>query len=138
MSNSITLPHRGRGRRSVAAQAEYEEQLDAFCRAILEINSSLDFQVSARGWAYLLEEYGLLKGDFEKAQSLIVECRKRGRLPLDIVAEDSAREFHALEDLDERTPEDQADRIIDWARFAHLDFTPVSFGRPDLLSSDVG
>ena len=83
--------------------------------------------MSARGWCYLLEEYGLLKGDFERAQNLIVECRKRGRLPLNIVAEDSAREFHALEELDERSPEDQANSIIDWARFAHLDYTPVSF-----------
>ena len=127
MSNSIILPRRGRGHQSAAARAEYTAHLDTFCRAILEINSTLDFQVSARGWCYLLEEYGLLKGDFGRAQNLIVECRNRGLLPLNIVAEDSAREFQGLEDLDEISPEDQANAIIDWARFAHLDYTPVSF-----------
>ena len=127
MSNAITLPVRGRGRQSAAAQVEYNEHVDVFCRAILEIRSSLDFQVSARGWCYLLEEYGLLKGDFGKAQNLIVECRKQGLLPLDIVAEDSAREFQNLERLDNTSPETEAVGIIDWVRLAHLGYTPISF-----------
>src|SRR5262249_48605073 len=55
-------------------------------------NSRLDFKVSSRGWCYLLEEHGLRKGDFNKAQDFINDCRKSGALPLDICAEDGARE----------------------------------------------
>ena len=68
MAAPIEFPWRGRGRQSAEAEARYEEQLQAFCAAILEINSTLDFQVSSRGWCYILEEYGLNKGDFDTAQ----------------------------------------------------------------------
>ena len=67
----IELPRRRRGAQSAEAKAEYAEQLGAFCQVILQIRSTLDFDVSARGWCYLLEEHGLTKGEFDKAQALI-------------------------------------------------------------------
>lgn len=123
----IALPKRGRGRLSKAAQDEYDESLREFCDTILQINSSLDFKVSSRGWCYILEEYGLLKGDFDKAQGLLVECRKQGWLPLDIVIEDGARSFENLEVLDDTSPEEEASDIIDGLRWRHLQYTPTSF-----------
>jgi hypothetical protein len=127
MAAPIEFPWRGRGRQSAEAEARYEEQLQAFCAAILEINSSLDFQVSARGWCYILEEYGLNKGDFDKAQTLMAQCRKDGLLPLNIVAEDSAREFINVEDIDSTSFEEEAEVILDYVKQAHHHYTPMSF-----------
>lgn len=87
----ITLPSAGRGRRSAEAEARQRAEIKAFCAAIEEINSSLDFRVSSRGWCYLLEEHGLGKGDFDRAQRLLNQCRKAGDLSLDVCAEDSTR-----------------------------------------------
>lgn len=124
---NISLPQRGRGRLSNATKDKYDENLREFCNAILQIDSSLDFKVSSRGWCYILEEYGLLKGDFDKAQGLLVECRKQGWLPLDIVTEDGARSFDNLEDIDNTTPEQEATDIIDDLQWRHLYYTPTSF-----------
>src|SRR5262249_11238409 len=71
--------------------AQYERELEALCRRLTEIDSGLDFKVSARGWAYILEEHGLTKGDFDAAERLITDCRKRGLLPVDFCAEDEGR-----------------------------------------------
>ncbi len=128
MISPIKLPRRGRGRQSPKAEAAYQDDLHQFCAAILKINSSLDFQVASRSWCYLLEEYGLLKGDFDNAQKLIVQCRKDGLLPLDIVAEDSAREFNNLESIDATSVEEEAQGILDWVvEDAHRTYTPISF-----------
>lgn len=91
MTTQGFLPNTGRGRRSAAKQAEYDRQLEAFYRLILDIDSTLDFKVSARGWCYILEEYGLLKGEFDRAQAIMAEARKSGALPIDITAEDAKR-----------------------------------------------
>ena len=127
MGLPVKLPHRGRGRQSAESEAVYKQSLTRFCTAIIEIRSRLDFQVSARGWCYILEEYGLPKGDFDRAQTLITQCRKEGFLPLDIVAEDTARAFQNLEDIDETDIEDEAQSIIDYVDQAHLHYTPQSF-----------
>src|SRR5262249_8807594 len=48
-----------------------------------------------------LEDHGLDKGQFDDAQGLIAECRRQRLLPMDIVAEDDARAFENLEEIDE-------------------------------------
>lgn len=96
----INLPIVKKGRRTKDEEHKYQHELLLFCETIKEINSSLDFQVSSRGWCYLLEEYGLNKGDFDKAQDLINDCRKSGKLPLDICAEDSTRTAEGIEEVD--------------------------------------
>ena len=108
MSIEVRFPRRARGRQSAEAQALYAQDLAAFCEALVQIRSTLDFDISSRGWCYILEEYGLGKGDFDAAQTLIGDCRKDGSLPLDIVAEDNARQFNNLESIDATTPEEQA------------------------------
>lgn len=123
----IELPRRRRGHQGAGAKAEYAEQLGAFCQAILQIRSTLDFDVSARGWCYLLEEHGLTKGDFDKAQALIADCRKQGLLPLGIVAEDVAREFENVERIDFTSATEEAEDIIETAHSAFLDYTPLGF-----------
>lgn len=125
----LTLPRRPRGRLSAAKAEEHAQARAAFCEAILEIRSRLDFSIGSRGWCYILEEHGLDKGDFDAAQALITDCRKTGELPLNICAEDDAREFVNLEFLDESTPEDQAQAVIDYVRRAHASYRPYSFWR---------
>ncbi len=85
----VTLPKRGRGRPSTKAQAIYDVKVEEFCRRLLEIQSGLDFKPSARGWAYILEEYGLLKGDFDTAEKLINTCRKSGHIPIVFTLDES-------------------------------------------------
>jgi hypothetical protein len=81
-------PHRP----STAAKAAYEEKVVAFCAALKEVRSRLDFDVGSRGWAYILEGDRLIdKGELDAAQRLINDCRKIGDLPLDICSEDGKR-----------------------------------------------
>jgi hypothetical protein len=125
----ITLPSLSRGRPSSSTTAAYDTDLRVFCDLILEINSRLDFRVSSRGWCYILEEHGLLKGDFDDAQKLIVECRRRRLLPMDIVAEDGARSFDNLEQLDDADPEEFAESLVDNLERQAEYYHPFSFWR---------
>ncbi|MBK1619826.1 hypothetical protein CKO42_15520 [Lamprobacter modestohalophilus] len=126
--SSITLPVRQRGRQSAQASARYQDQLEAFAAAILQIRSRLDFEVSSRGWCYVLEaEAGLLKSDFDQAQEIINECRKRGILPLDICAIDEARSFSNLEVIDDDTPEDYVESVRSSVHWMVDRYTPLSF-----------
>ena len=101
----ITLPNRGRGRPSAKAQAIYDVKVEEFCRRLFEIQSGFDFKASARGWCYILEEYGLLKGGFDTAEKLINACRKSGHLPIDFTLEDSKREIDNVEMIDDTSPD---------------------------------
>lgn len=112
----IRLPENRRGRKSQEDADQYRDQVSDFCDAIKEINSSLDFKVSSRGWCYLLEEYGLNKGDFDKAQILINDCRKNGLLPLDICAEDVARSSEGVDNPDNPDVNEYADVLIKYVR----------------------
>jgi hypothetical protein len=83
--------------------------MERFASLLKEIRSRVDFSPSARGWCYILEnEKGLAKGDFDKAQALITECRKNGLLPVDFTSEDEARAADNLEECDNRSPEEYA------------------------------
>lgn len=123
---AIKLPVRCRGRMSAAARAIYDADAQAFCDALMEIASTLDFKMSVRGWCYYLESYGLTKGDFDKAQDLINDCRKSGLLPIDFTAKDSARQAENLEILDGIGPEEYAQAVFDYVARAHHGYTPLS------------
>ncbi|GAI69788.1 unnamed protein product, partial [marine sediment metagenome] len=103
----VHIPKRQRGRQTSEAEDQYVYELQKFAKAILNIDSTLDFKVSSRGWCYILEnESGLLKSDFNKVQLKINECRKAGLLPMDICATDEAREFSCIEEVgdENKTP----------------------------------
>src|SRR5262245_49325705 len=123
----IVIPKRTRGRQSAAAQAAYQEQVESLCRQILKIRGSLDFEVSARGWCYILEEHGATKADFPTIERLFVACRKSGDLPIDICAEDEARAAEHVEELDDETPKEFARGCIEHVRDrVHHQYNPVS------------
>lgn len=126
--SDLSLPRRSRGRQSSEAEAKYQAELERFCAAIRQINSTLDFRVSSRGWCYVLEEHGLAKGDFDTAQKLINTCRKSGLLPLNICSEDEGRQAEHLEDIDNESPEEFAQGWIDYVcTSVHKQYNPVSF-----------
>src|SRR5262245_59049886 len=127
MTDDLHLPVSGH-LRSAAGKAQYQAELAAFYAGILYLAATLEFQVSSRGWCYILENAGVVsKGQFDKVERLLTEGRKSGQLPLDICAEDSARQFDGLEALDDATPQEQAQAILDAALTAHEDYTPISF-----------
>jgi hypothetical protein len=125
----IVLPKRSRGRPSADTTKLYEQERKAFCQAILKINSGLDFRVSSRGWAYILEEHGLVKGDFDAAQRLINQCRKDGSLPVDICSEDEGRTADHLEGITGEDPEEFAEGCVDYLSNAHEQYMAFSFWR---------
>jgi hypothetical protein len=125
----LELPRRRRGRQTSESEAEYQTRRTAFCRLILQIRSTMDFDVGSRGWCYILEPHGLTKGDFDAAQAVITDCRKTGELPLDICAEEDSRETVGLQDdLDDPDVESEAQDWVDYVRDrAHKNYTPFGF-----------
>ncbi len=122
------LPKRRRGRQSGAAAVEYEAKVAHFCSLILQIKSTMDFDVGSRGWCYILERHGLRKGQFDAAEKLIADCRKSGALPLGICAEDESRRAIGLQQLDDSDIECEATSWIDYiTNDAHKNYTPISF-----------
>jgi hypothetical protein len=125
---ALSLPKRPKGRPRAAQNARFDLDLAAWCAGILEINSTLDFRVSSRGWCYILEEKGgLLKGDFDVAQSRINDCRKSGLLPLDICCDDDGRAADGLEYVDVADVEKMAAHLLGNVAGAHRSYDPISF-----------
>jgi hypothetical protein len=130
--SGLTLPKRSRGRQSAEAVIKYEAELDAWCDIIKRMYDERaedvdNFDVSSRGWCYLLEEHGLFKDEFDKAQNLINDCRKSGHLPLDVCCEDDRRAADNLEYLDDPDPKARAAEIVDEINQAEQDYFPQSF-----------
>jgi len=125
MTAMSLLPRRARGRISAADETLYQSRVDEFCELIRGIQKTLDFKVSSRGWCYILEDrIGLLKGEFDKAQDLVNACRKSGKLPLDICADDETRSTLHVPYCSKETPACFAQDIIERIRWAHLGYAP--------------
>ncbi len=63
-----------------------------------DLQSKIDFRVSARGWCYAMEQEGYVtKSQFNKVEEAINTCRKEGILPVNFVAEEDARAFAGVE-----------------------------------------
>lgn len=74
-----------------------DKHLQEFSNKLIDLSSQIGFKVSARGWAYLMEQHRLIdKDQFDKVNDLINSCRKKGYLPIDFVAEESARQFDGV------------------------------------------
>src|SRR4051794_7362361 len=83
----VHLPAARKGRKTAARQTEYDAELAAFARYLLEFKSTLDFVPGSRGWCYLLEGKGVItKGEFASAERVINGLRKSGGLPIDFCA----------------------------------------------------
>jgi hypothetical protein len=124
----VKLPTARRGRRSASQQAEHDANIEAFARLLEQKRSTLDFTPGSRGWCYLLEQAEVIaKGEFPKAERIINDLRKSGRLPIDFCASDEKRQPANLEDLDDESPEDYADLRVQRAIESWKWYEPVSF-----------
>jgi hypothetical protein len=124
----LRLPQRGRGRMSEFNAMLFEQERDEFCQRIIQINSTLDFKISARGWGYILEGKGMVtKADFDRLADLINDCRRSGQLPLDICADDKKRQANCLESVHDDDVSTQAEAIIYYVNNAHSNYRPFSF-----------
>lgn len=82
-----------------------EDNLWEFARYVLELQQRIGFKVSSRGWCYQLESERIINKDqFDKVEGWINRCRRNGYLPIDFVAEESARQFSGVEEPETLTP----------------------------------
>ena len=74
------------------------KDLQEFSEFMLDISNTIGFRVSSRGWAYIMEQKRYINKDqFDKVTNIINKCRKKGYLPIDFTAEESARDFSGVE-----------------------------------------
>jgi len=91
----IQLPSRG----------NKQDGLLQFADTLQGISSQIGFKVSARGWCYQLEGFGLItKAQFDRVENVINACRDRGYLPIDFTAEEEGRKFSGVEYPETVTP----------------------------------
>ena len=113
----LTLPKSGKNRIN---------ELLNFADKLIEINNQIGFKVSARGWCYQLEQFGLItKANFDKIENIINECRRRGILPIDFTAEEEGRKFSGIELPEEVSP------IIYMKKFLEASLDCENYYTPD-------
>jgi hypothetical protein len=80
-------------------------RLAEFAALLQKMSSEIGFRVSSRGWCYLLEQGGAINKDqFNKVESWVNRCRRKGLVPIDFVADESARQFQGVEIPTDQTP----------------------------------
>lgn len=124
----MQIPKRTRGRQSKTISISYREDLTRFIEKIIQFNSTLDFQVSSRGWCYLLETLNeITKAEFDDAQKLINDCRKSGLLPMDICVEDDNRSIENNDEIDISNVEEYLKDIKIRIKQTFENYQPKSF-----------
>lgn len=89
------------------------------------IREQMGFDVSARGWCYQLEQYGLInKGQFNSVNRWINNCRKMGFIPIDFVATETARSFAGIKVPTDKTPEEHFKEWLEAAMNCERYFIP--------------
>lgn len=74
------------------------KRLLEFATLLKQLSDRIGFRVSSRGWCYILEQNGAINKDqFDKVETWVNRCRRRGILPIDFVAEEDARKFQGIE-----------------------------------------
>jgi hypothetical protein len=119
----------GRGYVTPERRAKYDAALKIWCDRLVELKPRIELDPGVRGWCYVLEAYGLSKGDFDRCERLIGDCRKDGRLPLDFTTDDTESKwtFSNVEEVDDATPEGKAEEIADYVAEAEEYYHPISF-----------
>ena len=102
-----------------------DENLRLFANELVKISRTVGFKISARGWCYQMETERLIDKDaFDRVESLINRCRKKGILPVDFVAEESAREFSGVESEEDQTPAEWLMEYVKTPLTCHEWYTP--------------
>ena len=80
-------------------------RLQQFADYLQDVQRQIGFRVSSRGWCYILEQEGAINKDqFDKVETWVNRCRRRGLIAIDFVAEEASREFQGVEKPAENTP----------------------------------
>jgi hypothetical protein len=113
------------------------KELQRFAQWIIDLDRQAPFAISSRGWAYRLEGYNLVtKGQFDKVENAINRCRKKGLIPIDLVAEDGERIFNGVETPSRGSMgsivEDMLDDVLAGDRY----YTPDWWGEVQTLEGD--
>ena len=88
-----------------------KSKLKEFADVIIGLSNLTRHKVSSRGWGYLMEQAGYInKSELDKVEEAINRCRREGLLPVDFVAEETARSFSGVDEADERSIES----IVKW------------------------
>lgn len=96
-----------------------------FAEQLIELSDQIGFKVSARGWCYQLETARLINKDqFDRVESVINKCRKKGILPIDFVAEEEGRRFSGVEIEQDETPLEYLKSYIEAPLSCHMWYTP--------------
>ncbi len=91
-----------------------EERLQNFGEELQKIQSTIPFQISSRGWCYDLEGRNLInKGEFDRVQKIINECRKKGYLPIHFCLDDGSRKFHHVWYPTQESPKEYLKEFLD-------------------------
>lgn len=102
-----------------------KKKLLEFAEHMKEISDSIGFKVSARGWCYLMEQAGFINKDqFNKVEDAVNRCRKNGILPVDFVAEETARAFEGIEKPSTQSMESLLGSMLQDVLYGHKYFTP--------------
>ena len=111
----LTLPgrtNRKEGLRELAAELE-------------RISDTIGFKISARGWCYQLEQFGLItKAEFDRVENVVNTCRREGNLPIDFTAEEEARGFAGVEIPEEGSPIEFLGRVLQESLRCENYYTP--------------
>ena len=102
-----------------------EDRLREFAEKINELQKQIGFRVSARGWCYQLETERLInKDEFDKVESWINKCRKKGILPIDFTAEEEGRKFDVVEKPHTQSPIQEMKEWIEASMESEKYYTP--------------
>lgn len=75
-----------------------DARLMEFADKLQELQDRIGIKQSSRGWCYTMEVERIINKDqFDKVESWINTCRKRGILPIDFTAEEEGRKFSGVE-----------------------------------------
>ena len=102
-----------------------DERLREFANKIQELSKKIGFKVSSRGWCYQLETERIInKDEFDKVESWINKCRKKGILPINFTAEEEGRKFSCVEIPHEQSPIQEMREWIGYSMNSHLMYRP--------------
>lgn len=102
-----------------------DARLREFAVKLQEISGQIGFKVSARGWCYQMEQERLINKDqFDKVESWINNCRRKGILPIDFTAEEEGRQFSGVEAPEDETPVEYLGGYLEYAMKAEEHYTP--------------
>ncbi len=101
MATKVKFPLKGKkGGQKKEWKELYLDSLREFASGLILIQDTLDFQMSARGWCYVLEPQGLSKGDFDWMQKQIREARIQGFLEPGFILEEEGHKVKSEEDTE--------------------------------------